>query len=383
MTARHALVIGGSVGGLFAAHLLRAAGWGVTVLEHAAGDLGDRGNGIGTREELFDVMRRIGIAVDTSISVRVEGRTGLDRSGHVVHERAMPATTSAWARVWRPLRAALPDPCYRGGAVVTAVEQERDEATVLLSDGARLRGDLVVAADGLHSTVRGTLLPDLKPAYAGYVAWRGVVEEPAVAPTLRELLFQRMVFGFAEGELMLSIPMPGPGDGACRCHFVWFRQADDAALVDLCTDASGRRHGQAIPPPLIRPELIHGLEADAGARLAPQLAGLIDATRQIVLQPIFDLESPRIVFGRVLLLGDAACVARPHVATGVMKAAMDAQTLADALISELDIDAALSRYQIERQPYGSWLVARGRHIGAYFAERGGDRQPRIETLMRE
>ena len=57
-----ALVVGGSVGGLFAAHLLRSAGWDVRVFERAAGDLGDRGTGIGTRDELFAVMRRIGLA---------------------------------------------------------------------------------------------------------------------------------------------------------------------------------------------------------------------------------------------------------------------------------------------------------------------------------
>ena len=59
-----ALVIGGSVGGLFAAHLLRAAGWNVAVFERARDDLGDRGTGIGTRDELFAVMRRIGLAAD-------------------------------------------------------------------------------------------------------------------------------------------------------------------------------------------------------------------------------------------------------------------------------------------------------------------------------
>ena len=57
----------------------------------------------------------------------------------------------------------------------------------------------------------------------------------------------------------------------------------------------------------------------------------MNATAQIILQPIFDLESPRIAFGRVALVGDAAFVARPHVATGVMKAAIDAESLAEAL----------------------------------------------------
>jgi len=382
---RRVLVIGGSVGGLFAANLLRAAGWDVAVFERAAGDLGDRGTGIGTREELFAVMRRLGIAVDANIGVAVEGRTGLDRDGRAIHELPTPAVTSAWARIWRPLKALLPERCYRGGTAVTAVELDAGGVTATFADGTHQHGDLLVAADGLHSTVRSALLPNLKPRYAGYSAWRGVVEASTLPPPLHALLFRRMVFGCADGELMLSIPMPGPddGSGAGRCHFVWFRPADEATLADLCTDANGKRHGTSIPPPLIRPELIRGIKTAAKMLLAPQLAGLVEATAQIILQPIFDLEPPQIVFGRIALVGDAAFVARPHVATGVMKAALDAEALADALMADSDIDAALGRYNAERHPYGAWLVARGRRIGAYFADTGGDRQRRIETLMTE
>ena len=200
-------------------------------------------------------------------------------------------------------------------------------------------------------------------------------------------MFHQMIFGFPDGELMLSIPMPGPqrrARGERRCHFVWFRPVAEQALIELCTDASGRRHGVSIPPPLIRPELIAALKRDAGALLAPQLAALVNGTAQIILQPIFDLESPRIVFGRVALAGDAAFVARPHVATGVMKAAIDAESLADALAAcGNDIAAALERYDRERRPYGAWLVERGRHIGGYFEARDGEPGQRIETLMRE
>jgi 2-polyprenyl-6-methoxyphenol hydroxylase-like FAD-dependent oxidoreductase len=174
-----------------------------------------------------------------------------------------------------------------------------------------------------------------------------------------------MLFGFPDGELMLSIPMPGPRhDGGRTCHFVWFRPATEHRLAELCTDASGHRHGISIPPPLIRPELIAQVRRDAEARLAPQLAALVNAAPQIILQPIFDLEVPRMVFDRVALLGDAAFVARPHVASGVMKAAIDAETLADALAAEGDVATALQRYNDLRQPYGVALVERSRHIGA-------------------
>jgi 2-polyprenyl-6-methoxyphenol hydroxylase-like FAD-dependent oxidoreductase len=199
-------------------------------------------------------------------------------------------------------------------------------------------------------------------------------------------MFRHMVFGFPDGELMLSIPMPVPqgASGERCCHFVWFRSADERALRALCTDASGKAHGLSIPPPLIRPELIDAIKGDAAALLAPQLAALVNGTAQIILQPIFDFDSPQLAFGRVALAGDAAFVARPHVASGVMKAALDAESLTDALSATGgDVDAALARYNADRQPYGAWLVERGRHIGAAIAARDTEPRLRIETVMRE
>jgi 2-polyprenyl-6-methoxyphenol hydroxylase-like FAD-dependent oxidoreductase len=382
-----ALVIGGSVGGLFAANLLRTIGWDALVFERTTGGLGDRGTGIGTREELFTVMRRIGVPMDATIGVQVRGRIGLDREGRTAHELPVPGVTSAWPRIWHPLKETLPAACYRGGMTLTSVEQDAHGVTAQFSDGTRQSGELLIAADGIHSTVRTQLLPQLKPLYAGYVGWRGVVDEHLLDPALGDAMFDHMIFGFPNGELMLSIPMPGPEDGPHRgerrCHFIWFRPVPENVLPDLCTDATGRQHGTSIPPPLIRPELLEDIKRDADALLAPQLAALVKGTEQIILQPIFDLESPRLVFGRVVLLGDAAFVARPHVASGVMKAALDAERLTDALSGAGDLGTVLVNYERERRMFGQWLVARGRHIGSYFEARNVDPRQRIETVLRE
>jgi 2-polyprenyl-6-methoxyphenol hydroxylase-like FAD-dependent oxidoreductase len=85
-----------------------------------------------------------------------------------------------------------------------------------------------------------------------------------------------------------------------------------------------------------------------------------------ILQPIYDLQSPHLAFSRVAIIGDAAFVARPHVAAGVSKAADDAAALAQALATEEDAAAALRRFEAERLPVGHKIIERARHLGAYL-----------------
>ena len=97
--------------------------------------------------------------------------------------------------------------------------------------------------------------------------------------------------------------------------------------------------------------------------LAPQFVEAVGLVEQPILQPIFDLESQALAFGRVALLGDAAFVARPHVGAGVAKAAGDAASLTNALAAEPDIPVALRRYEAERLPKTTGIVLRNRMNG--------------------
>lgn len=367
--SRRALVIGGSLGGLFAAHLLRSIGWEAVVYERIADDLASRGAGIGTHDALADVMHRIGLAFDDTMGVTVGASICLERDGSISRRLPIHRIMSAWSRFYRPLKDALPADCYRFGKLLERIEQDGTGITAIFADGSRATGDLLIGADGIRSTVRERYLPTAQPVYAGYIAWRAMAEEAALPAAFRPI-FDCYSFCLPDGEMVLSYPVPGR-DGETQpgrrgYNVVWYRPVPEWALPALCTDASGRCHGTAIPPPLIRPELVAEVRAAARAMLAPAIAEIVERTAQPFFQPIFDFETPRMVFGRAALLGDAAFVARPHVGAGVTKAAVDAAGLADALAAEPDLDRALAGYEASQRTLGAAIVARGRRMGAYL-----------------
>lgn len=367
----NALVIGGSLGGLFAANLLADLGWQVDVFEKVDDDLASRGAGVGTHAELVAVLARLGIAMNERLGVPVGERICLDRSGRALYRMYWGHTMSAWANVYRPLKQRFPAARYHFGRSFCALAAESGAIVARFEDGSTARGDLLIGADGLRSAVRAALFPGVEPRYAGYVAWRAMVEDSALPAALREWLGNRYWFVLPPGEMMLCYPVPpkDPARGGRDWNIVWYRPVTEQALADLCTDAAGRRHNiAAMPPPLIRPEVIARLKADARSLLVPELAELVERS-QPFFQAIFDVESPRLAVGRAVLLGDAAFVARPHVGMGVTKAALDALCLARSIEHCDSLEKALGRYDRLRSEFGRRCVARARRLGAYIEAR--------------
>ncbi len=368
---RRALVIGGSLGGLLTAILLRNDGWQVDIFERVPDELSSRGAGIVTHPELLDTLSRCGVVIDDGIGVEVPARVTLDASGRTIGEFPLRQILTSWGRLYALLKERFPAAAYHSGFSLDRVAQREDGVVACFTNGQRRQGDLLVGADGIRSTVRAQFLPSVTPTYAGYIAWRGLVEERAISSPTHAALFERFSFCLPPGEQMLGYPVAGAGNSTERGHrrynFVWYRPAaEDSGLVDLLTDESSRTHDASIPPPLIRREVIARMRHDADTLLAPQFAEMVRLTQQPFFQPIYDLESPELVFGRVVLMGDAAFVARPHVGMGVTKAGGDAVALADALRATDDLGSALRQYEAARAGFGAIVIARARHLGAYM-----------------
>ncbi len=367
---RRALVIGGSMSGLLAAMMLSRRGWQVDVFERVEGELAGRGAGIVAQPGLIARVNALGLKT-RDLGVEIASRKILDSKGVVIATAAYPQVMTAWERVYRMLRDGFPAEHYHRGRGLKAFAQNGGNVVAHFTDGSSAEADLFVGADGLRSTVRRQCLPAVAPLYAGYVAWRALIPESALPPAIHEELFAAMTFCLPPGEQFLGYAIAGPDNdlraGRRRYNIVWYRPAEETKeLPWLLTDDNGITHSISIPPPLIRRDAIAGMRAAAERLLAPQFRAIVRLIEEPFLQPIYDLASPRLAFGRVAIIGDAAFVARPHVGAGVSKAADDAAVLAEALDAGDDVEGALRDFEARRLPEGDRIIERARHLGAYL-----------------
>ncbi len=365
-----ALVIGGSMSGLLAGLMLRAAGWDVEIFERVETELAGRGAGIVAQPGLIGRLQELGLPVG-ELGVSASTRKILDREGRVTQRAECPQIFTAWERLYRLLRDAFPAARYHRGRGLERFEQNEQRVVAHFSGGEKIEADLLIAADGIRSTVRRQLLPDIEPRYAGYVAWRAMLSEPEIPAGLRAELFGGMIFALPPGEQFLGYPVAGPDndlrEGHRRYNVIWYRPADETSQLQwLLTDEAGTLHSISIPPPLIRGEAVAQMRAGAERLLAPQFRQIVRLIGEPLLQPIYDLETPHMAIGRVAILGDAAFVARPHVGAGVSKAADDTAALVKALRGEPDVAGALEQFEAARLPENRRIIERARHLGAYL-----------------
>lgn len=368
---RRVAVIGGSLGGLFAAALLRQDGHDVTVFERSARGLARRGAGLVAQQDLYDVLHRLGLDRAAEVGVTARERITLDRAGRVVHRDPTPQTQVSWDHLWVTLRAQLDDDAYLLDHRVVEVRADDAHAEVVCADGRVRSFDLVVGADGANSVVRRFVAPDRwANRYAGYSTWRGLVPEASLVGGAAEGLLERFAFFTGDRSHALGYLVPGPDGetevGARRYNWVWYRPITPPQLARLARE-SGRgvddpARAVSLAPGDLPTALRSELRADAEAELPPSFADAVCREPEPFLQAIVDYVAPTMTAHRAVLLGDAAAVVRPHTAMGAAKAAGDALALLDAL-RRWPLDAALTAYDRDRLEVARAVAQYGVRLG--------------------
>jgi 2-polyprenyl-6-methoxyphenol hydroxylase-like FAD-dependent oxidoreductase len=208
----------------------------------------------------------------------------------------------------------------------------------------------------------------VKPSYAGYVAWRGVVPEGEAGADLLDVFADRFTFYQMESSHILCYLIPGPNGevepGARRLNWVWYWNVPEAGLPAVMTGRDGRERDFSMPPGQARPEVVAAQREIARTQLARPFADLVGATAEPFVQPILDLGVPNMVVGRVCLVGDAAFIPRPHTAASTSKAVGNAIAIGQAVAEHPgDLDAALAAWEPGQLEIGRDLQRHGKMLG--------------------
>lgn len=348
--ARSAIVVGGGIGGLAVTRGLLQAGWDVTVLEQAPA-FAPVGAGLSLAPNGVRAFDWLGLGAELRSRGVAEGAGGirtasgrwLVRTGMetLAQRFGVPSFALHRSELHRMLTDAVEAASLRTGHEVTSVDQTGDEVTVTFQGpggSGQESADLVIAADGVHSRVRGQLFPDHPGvAYAGYITWRGVVPASAAAEIgVPELITET----WGRGRRFGLVPL---ADG----QIYWFAGAsfpEGAHADDGVADVAARHRGWHAPIPEV---LRH---TPASSLLRHDIYYL-------------DVPLPSYVQGRVALLGDAAHAMTPDLGQGACQALEDAVMLAAVVAGAGDVPAALAAYDHMRRPRSQKLVRASAQAG--------------------
>ena len=362
------LVAGGSIGGLTAAVLLRDLGCEVDVYERSQAALEDRGAGIVVLPVTERYFTERG-GEDDRVSLELTYWTYMDREGNVLSADPDHFRFSGWSTIYRALLEAFGPDRYHLGHEMTDFDNRPDGVTLHLADDSSVEGELLVCADGLLSTARSILMPEASPQYAGYAAWRGTTPEAALSEQARADVADSMIYQVLEPGHILVYAIPDSEGRTAPPHriinFVWYRNYPvGGPFEDLMRDRNEVQRTGTMPPGAIREEHLAEMRSTATEALAPTLLEVVLGCEQPLIQAVFDLESPRMAFGRVCLIGDAAIALRPHVAAGQAKACADAWALRDALArADGDVASALAAWEPGQLDLGHRALARTQEMG--------------------
>lgn len=370
-------VVGGSVTGCAVAALLSRIGCKVTLFERSGEELKDRGAGLGVPPSVIRTYVERDM-IDADIPYFPAGsfmrrwpHPDHPQLGYLAWDQPISLMAMNWGMLYRNLRERVPEGCYHTASRVTGLVQSDDHRVrVLLGNGTEQTFDLVVSADGYLSLGRQALFPDVHPVYAGYVLWRGWLnesefEDPSPLNTSIHCV------GHPGGHGIFYFVPNADGSVAAGKRLVnWglYVPIGHDEIQSFLTDTQGRRHEGSLPPGAMPLPTENRLKDHARARLPAFYASICDKSTQTSVYAIYDCEVPAYRRGRICLAGDAGCFARPHSGAGVLKGMNDAVGLADSLAAHDDVETALSEWDAAATERNTQLLRFGQQLGHALVE---------------
>ena len=307
-------IVGGGIGGLFAANALIAQEFQVSVYEQAPA-LGEVGAGVFLTPNSVRQLERVGLGP----AVEKWGARVGPGSRYFRHDGSPIAPvqvtdSSGWNATFGMHRAdlvellaeALPDNVVHTGHRCTGFEQRDDVARVSFSNGAVAEADVIVAADGIHSELRPYVFPPSNPVFSGSVAYRGVLPLERIPdwPTDSWLMW------LGKGKHFLTFPVRA----GQLVNYVGFVPADQQMKESWSSPGD---------PNVLRREF---------AGWDPRIESLLQQVEMTFRWALYDREPlPTWTRGRLTLLGDAAHPMLPHLGQGANQAIEDGMALATIL----------------------------------------------------
>jgi len=362
------VVVGGSLGGLNAALWLREAGCRVEVFERTPVLLEDRGVGIVLNPATIQYFVSHTTTNLKEISAATSWFRYMNPDGRIAHEEFTPYRLTGYSPLSAGLLRCFGEEHYHRGEECIGFDEDSGHLTLCFATGRVESCDLLVFADGINSTGRRLLLPEIQPRYAGYAAWRGMIAEHDLSSGTFSSLHEAITYAILPDSHALTYPIPDRvgrvGPRHRMTNWLWYRNISSGReLDDLVTGRDGIRFGTSVPPNSVQEHHVRRLREEAHA-LPPAFSEMIAKTAEPFIQVVFDVEVPRMAFGRVCLIGDAAFTARPHAAAGTAKAAEDGRQLGQAVAASAgDVEDALKQWEPGQLALGRQLVMRSRDAG--------------------
>lgn len=303
-------VIGGGIGGLFAAKALTARGFAVSVHEQAR-ELGEVGAGVYLTPNSVRQMERLGLGAEIeAYGGRVGAQSCYRRQDGGRIAPVQVADADGWNAAFGMhradfvnfLAASLPEGIVFCGQRAVAFEQDAAATRVAFEDGATVEADVVVAADGIHSALRPFVYPPSTPVFHNTVSYRGLVLRERVPDWPHD----RWEMWAGPGRHFLTFPV---------------RQGEMLNYVGFVPADAEMRESWSAPGD---PDALRQAFADWDPRIGQVLAA-VDRTFRWAL---YDREPlRRWTKGRLTLLGDAAHPMLPHLGQGANQAIEDGMAL--------------------------------------------------------